>query len=254
MALPPTHRSAREDPLSIADGWLQVVSTRHTDPREDVQRHERGLDLVLFDMDGTLIEGSSWEMLHEGHGVSNEDNWQRYQRGELDDVEFIRSDIAMWHVGGREVHVTDLEKMLAHVKPFEGARDVIDGLRAQGIATCILSGGVDLLAHRICDELGIDMYVANGMRLKESGHLHGDGLSFVEIRDKGRMAREILRKLDVPPERAAAVGNSAYDVPMFRACAFGVAFNPSDNWVRRAARTVVERPPMQPVLDALLGA
>lgn len=254
MGTTPTHRSAREDPLSLADGWLQVVSTRHQDPRDDVRRHERGLDLVLFDMDGTLVEGSSWEMLHEAHGVTNESNWLRYQRGELDDVEFMRSDIAMWHVGGREVHVDDLDRILAGgARTFRGAAEVVAGLKARGIATCILSGGVDLLALRVARELGIDMYVANGLRLKESGHLQGDGLVFVEVRDKGRVAREILKKLGVPSERAAAVGNSAYDVPMFRACSFGVAFNPSDHFVRRAARSVVEGPDMGPVLAALVG-
>lgn len=249
----PTHRSATEDVASIADGWLEIVSTHGRHPRDDVERHARGLDVVLFDMDGTLVVESSWEMLHEAHGVSNEANWRRYQRGELDDVEFMRSDIALWHVGGRDVHVDDLDRVLARATVFDGAREVIAGLKERGIATCIVSGGVDLLAHRVSDALGIDMYVANGIRLRESGHLHGDGIGFVEIRDKGRMARDVLRALDVPAERAAAVGNSAFDVPMFRACSFGVAFNPSDKWVEKAARAVVPAPDMRPVLDALLG-
>lgn len=247
----PTQRSAREDPLGLADGWLQVVSTRHADPRQDVAEG-RGLDLVLFDMDGTLVEGSSWELLHEAQGVSNEHNWLRYQRGELDDLEFIRSDIALWRIGGREVHVDDLARALDRAVIMDGAREVVAGLRERGIATCIVSGGLDLLARRVCLELGIDMYVANGIRLRESGHVDGEGILYVEIRDKGKASRDILRKLGVAPERAAAVGNSAFDVPMFRACSFGVAFNPSDHVVRRAARHVVEGQDMRPVLTALV--
>ncbi|HEX2022768.1 MAG TPA: HAD family phosphatase [Candidatus Thermoplasmatota archaeon] len=250
----PTHRSAREDPLAIADGWLQVVSARQASPREDARRPDAPLDLVIFDMDGTLVDASSWEIVHAAHGVSNDHNWRRYQRGELDDVEFMRSDIALWHVGGREVHVEDVARMLERAPLMPGAREVVAGLRARGVATCILSGGIDLLARRVCLDLGIDMYVANGLRLRESGHLQGDGIPFVEIRDKGRTAREILRKLGVPRERAAAVGNSAYDVPMFEACAFGVAFDPADPAVRRAARFVVEGKDMRPVLDRLLGS
>src|SRR5687767_7173210 len=105
----PTHRSAREDPVALADGWLQVVSTHHQDPRDDVDRSKPGLELVLLDMDGTLVHGSTWEVLHEHYGVSNETNWLRYQRGELDDHEFIRSDVALWKVHERPIHVDEIE-------------------------------------------------------------------------------------------------------------------------------------------------
>ena len=239
--------------MAIADGWLQVVSTRHKDPRDDVDRAKPGLELVLLDMDGTLIDASSWEMVHAHFGVSNETNWLRYQRGEMDDREFIRSDIALWTVGGREVHVDEVMRVLEQAPLMPGARELVAGLRERGIATCILSGGLDLLARRLCLDLGVDMYVANGLRLKETGHLHGEGLLFVEVRDKARATREILRRLGVPRARAAAVGNSAYDAPMFRECAFGVAVNPSDEWVCRAARHVARGKDLRPVLGMLLG-
>lgn len=248
----PTHRSSREDPLALADGWLQVVSTHHADPRDDVDRAKPGLELVLFDMDGTLIDASSWEMVHEHFGVSNETNWKRYQRGELDDHAFIRSDVALWLVGGREVHVDEVMRILEPAPLMPGARELVAGLRQAGVATCILSGGLDLLARKVCLDLGIDMYVANGLRLRETGHLQGDGLPFVEIKDKARTTREILRRLGVRQAAAAAVGNSAYDVPMFRECAFGIAVNPSDEWVCRHARHVLPGKDLRPALPLLL--
>lgn len=248
----PTHRSARGDPLSLADGWLQVVSTHHKDPREDVDRSKPGLELVLLDMDGTLVDCSSWEMVHEAFGVTNKANWERYQRGELDDVEFMRSDIALWHVGDRKVHVEELERILHPAPLMPGARELVDGLRARGIATCILSGGIDLLARRVCETLGIDMYVANGLRLVESGHLQGDGIVYVEIRDKARPTREILKKLGVPRERAAAVGNSAYDAGMFHEVGVGVAVNAFDDVVRKAATHVVRGKDLRLVLGHLV--
>jgi len=240
--------------MALAGGWLQVVSTHHRDPRHDVDRTKPGLELVLLDMDGTLVHGSTWEILHEHYGVSNEVNWLRYQRGELDDHAFIRSDIALWRVDERPVHVDEIDEILhKRTRIMDGAKELVDALRARGIATCIVSGGLDLLARRVCLELGIDMYVANGLRLKESGHVSGEGLVFIEIKDKGRTTREILKRLGVPRARTAAVGNSAYDVPMFRECGFGVAFNPSDHYVRRMARHVVEGVDMRDVIPHLVG-
>jgi len=248
----PTHRSAREDPMALADGWLQVVSTHHADPREDVDRSKPGLELVLLDMDGTLVHGSTWEILHEHYGVSNETNWLRYQNGELDDEAFIRSDVALWRIDERPIHVDEVDRILhKHTRIMDGAKDLVAGLRERHVATCIVSGGLDLLARRLCEELGIDMYVANGLRLKESGHVSGEGLVFIEIKDKGRVSRQILQKLGVPRERAAAVGNSAYDVPMFREVGYGIAFNPSDHWVRRNAKHVIEGTDMRGVAACL---
>ena len=239
--------------MALAQGWLQVVSTHHRDPRDDVDRSKPGLELVLLDMDGTLVHGSTWEVLHEHYGVSNETNWLRYQRGELDDHAFIESDIALWRVDERPIHVDEIDHILhKHTRIMDGAKELVAALRERRIATCIVSGGLDLLARRVCQELGIDMYVANGLRLKESGHISGQGLVFIEIKDKGRTTREILKRLGVPRERTAAVGNSAYDVPMFRESGFGVAFNPSDHWVRRMARHVVEGQDMRKVIPCLL--
>lgn len=250
----PTHRSAREDAMSLADGWLQIVSTHHADPREDVDRTKPGLELVFLDMDGTLVHGSTWEVLHEHYGVTNETNWLRYQQGLLNDHDFVKSDIALWKLDERPIHVDEIDHILhKHSRIMDGAKELVDALRKRSIATCIVSGGLDLLARRVCLELGIDMYVANGLRLKESGHLAGDGVVYLEIKDKGRTTREILKRLGVPKERTAAVGNSAYDVPMFREAGFGIAFNPSDPWVRRNARAVIEGTNMLDVIPHLVG-
>jgi HAD superfamily PSPase-like hydrolase len=216
-----------------------------------VDRRKAGLELVLLDMDGTLVDASSWELVHEAFGTSNRANWERYQRGELDDVEFMRSDIALWHVGGDRKHVRDVEAALERAPLMPGARELAAGLRSRGIATCVLSGGIDLLARRVCDELGLDMFVANGLRLLESGHLSGEGLVYVEIRDKARVTRDVLARLRVARERTAAVGNSMYDVGMFRECGFGIAVNPSDPVVRRHARHVVEGKDLRGVLRLL---
>ena len=250
----PTHRSVTEDPMALADGWLQVVSARHGDPRRDLAHPPGPLELVFLDMDGTLVHGSTWEVLHEHYGVSNETNWLRYQRGELDDHEFIKSDIALWRIDERPIHVDEIEDVLRRrTRIMDGAKGLVDALHARGVATCIVSGGLDLLARRVCLELGIDMYVANGLRLDDAGHVSGEGLVFIEIKDKGRITRQLREKLGVAKERTAAVGNSAYDVPMFREAGFGVAFNPSDHWVRRNARHVVEGTDLRGVVRHLVG-
>ncbi|MFP4608956.1 MAG: HAD hydrolase family protein, partial [Candidatus Aenigmatarchaeota archaeon] len=47
-------------------------------------------------------------------------------------------------------------------------------------------------------------------------------------------------RLGIQEERCIAVGNSHFDAPMLEKAGFGIAFNPSDNNVRKAADFVIE--------------
>ena len=52
---------------------------------------------VVFDCDGVLVDAvSSWRTLHDHFGTDNSENLQRFIRGEITDVEFMRLDIAKW--------------------------------------------------------------------------------------------------------------------------------------------------------------
>lgn len=255
---PPTLRSkgAHPDAVHLARGWLDAVSIHRHDPRLDVHPDaSHPFDLVLFDMDGTLTDGlSSWELVHQAFGVDNEANWLRYREGEITDEEFVRSDIELWHADEDErVHVDDVKRALARIEYLKGARDVITALRERGIATCILSGGIDLMAHDVAEDLGIDMYIANGLWLTDTGHLQGEGLCYVKIRDKATPTRELLRRLGVRPERVASVGNSEYDVGMFRETGLGIAVNPADPVVTREADVVLEGKDLTGALPFFLG-
>jgi phosphoserine phosphatase len=242
--------------LPLSPPWLSVVSRRHPSPRDDIDPAHRGpFDLVLFDMDGTVVdEKSSWEWLHEHFGVSNEENWRRYERGEISDEEFMRADVALWCIDGRRVHRAELEQVLSKATIMPGTAELVSALRSAGVATCILSGGLDLLARRVCLETGIDMYVANSLVVDEAGFLAGDGLCVVEIRDKGRPTRDLLRVLNVPPERAAAIGNSIWDAPMFREVGFSIAFAPFPDGVDKAADVTIREKDLRLCGPHLLGA
>lgn len=210
-------------------------------------------DVVFFDMDGTLVdEMSSWEFVHEHFEVSNLANWERYGRGEIDDAEFIRSDIALWGIAERPIHVDDVRKVLEKAPLMKNAEKVVRALRDRGVSTGIVSGGLDLLSGRVATDLGMDFHLANELVLDEAGYLVGEGVVHVPIRDKGTPTRRFAVEARVGKARAAAVGNSEWDVTMFRETGFGVAVNPFDDGVRKGAHVVVEGRDLLPVLDALL--
>jgi phosphoserine phosphatase len=210
------------------------------------------LRFVAFDMDGTLVNvASSWAAVHEHFGVHNADGLRRFLANEIDDHEFIRSDIRIWWRADPDLTLETIDRILAEVPLMPGAHALVDALHARGVRTAIVSGGIDLLARRIGRELGIDLVLANGFRTSSDGRLTGEGIVRVPINDKERVVRELQAQLGVAPPETAAVGNSAIDVGMFRRSRVGVAFLPEDDAVRRAATHVVAVRDLAKVLDAL---
>ena len=210
------------------------------------------LRFVALDMDGTLVDvDSSWAAVHAHFGEQNADGLRRFLANEIDDEEFIRTDIAIWRRHAPDLTVFDLERILASVPPMPGLRAFVDGLKRRGVRTAIVSGGIDLLARRVARELGIDVALANGFRVSSSGRLTGEGIVRVPIHGKEGVLAALQEQLGIGPEETASVGNSEIDVGLFRRSRVGVAFLPEDDDVRRAATAVVTERNLARVLDVL---
>ncbi|MGD0587943.1 MAG: HAD-IB family phosphatase [Thermoplasmata archaeon] len=213
------------------------------------------LRLVALDMDGTLVDvASSWRVVHDHFDDHNDEGLRRFLANEIDDEEFIRSDIRIWWRHAPNLTVEDLEGILASVPLMPGAAELVDGIHARGARTAIVSGGLDLLARRIARELGIEVALANGVRVDSDGRLTGEGIVRVPIHGKERVLAALQEQLRVIPEETASVGNSEIDVGLFHRSRVGVAFLPEDDTVRQAATQVVTERNLARVLEALDGA
>ena len=209
--------------------------------------------LGIFDMDGVLIqEVSSWVIIHQHFGVSNERSVREYIEGRIDDFEFMRRDIALWRRQRHPLHIDDMKEILNHATFMPGAEETFRRLREAGIRTAIVSGGLLCVAEPLARRLGIDIVLANGLEVDDKGYLTGEGILNVPLNDKGGVVRNLLKELGVKKEEAFAVGNSYIDVSMFRETAFGIAFNPDDDTVRREADAVIEGKDLKDVLDHVL--
>ncbi len=213
-----------------------------------------GLRLVALDMDGTLVDiVSSWGSVHRHFGDSNDAALAAFNESRIGDQEFVRSDIRKWRGHEPGLSVFDLDRILAPSPLMPGARELIQGLRAAGVRTAIVSAGIDVLAKRVGRELGIDYVLANGFRTDAAGRLTGEGIIRVPIREKEAVLRGIQSQFGVSPEETGAIGNSEIDIGMFRCSRVGIAFRPADDAIRRAATRVLESGSLELALDALLG-
>jgi phosphoserine phosphatase len=210
------------------------------------------VELVIFDMDGVLANTiSSWKYIHDYFGTTNERSVLNYLRGNIDDLEFIKRDVSLWKKNGRFATRNTIQTILSQIPLITGAKECITVLKNNHIKTAIVSAGLDILADRIAHQLGIDYVRANGIKSDTDGRVTGEGILRVQLKYKNEAIKELTGKIGVPFNRCIAVGNSCFDIPMFEICGLGIAFNPEDECVKKAADIVVHGEDLSKILPYL---
>ncbi len=214
----------------------------------------RKYDLACFDMDGTLTKvRSSWKWVHDCFEVDSEPNYRAFINGEIDELEFMRRDIALWKGKHPGVRVGDIARTFQNMPLIDGIQETVACLQANGIACIIVSGGIDLAAKMLADEFGFDGYVADSLCTDENGALTGEGIQNIDLRNKGLKVREYIEEYLTTKERTISIGNSFTDITMFENSGLSIAFNPQDEYTSEAADHTVISDNIADILDLIIG-
>lgn len=213
----------------------------------------RKFDLVAFDMDGVLVDyRSCWTWIHDHFSVDNEEALNAFIEGRIDDMEFMRRDIALWKEKNPCLCRADLDSILEPLPMTDGIAETVTELKRAGIKTVIVTGGIDIVAERIAEHYGFDDVLANGVECDAEGRVTGEGVLRVELKNKKAALESLLSKHGIERERAASIGDSLIDIPMFEASGMSIAYNPSDEVVVRKATHVVRGTNLTAVLPYIL--
>jgi HAD superfamily PSPase-like hydrolase len=211
---------------------------------------------VAFDMDGVLVDAvSSWGAVHRALGTDNRGAIADYLAGAIDDREFILRDVALWRSARPAFGPADLAAILRSVPRMAGLVEAVAGLRGLGAECAVVTGGLRPLAEMVASEAGLSHLRANDVVFGPDGRLRDEAVVDVPLRDKEGVLAALQAELGVTPDETASVGDSAFDVGLFRRSRLSVAFNPIDAQARRAASSVVEGPDLRaavgPILDGM---
>ncbi|WP_048147184.1 HAD-IB family phosphatase [Pyrococcus abyssi] len=167
--------------------------------------------LMAFDLEGTLTDMISWEMLHRKFGTCEKakKHAELFFSGKISYEEWARLDASLW-VGRRKEEV---EETFKDVKLKPGAQELASWLKGNGFKIAIISGGLMCLAKKIANILNVDHVYANELVFKD-GKVTGDVIVRVTFDNKGEILNELKRALR--PKVTVAVGDWKNDVPMFK--------------------------------------
>jgi HAD superfamily PSPase-like hydrolase len=209
--------------------------------------------LVTFDCDGVLVDTeSSWQWIHDHFGVSNEEALHAYFRDEIDGLEFMRRDIALWKAIDPDVTLSRIKGILKGIPPMKGLDEVTRALRESGCTLVIISGGLDLLVDDITKRIGAWKGYSNGLEADAHGRLTGEGILKVEPRNKQHPLMEAMKAAGVERKDIVAIGDTKGDASMFPVSGLGIAFNPADDIIRSKADMVIEEKDLTRLLEILL--
>jgi len=193
--------------------------------------------LVAFDMDGTLLPiNSSWEFVHKLLKTSNlAVRYRRmYERGEIDYRRWAELDVSAWRGKDFSVVFREIERL----EPMKDAEESIKRLKEEGFIVGLISSGLNIVADRLCDRLGMDF--CRAARLSVVGHRV---MGIVEELHPERKADELklaASKFNVELGRVAFVGDGDSDLSVFQmSIGKKIAYRPKSNLIRSLADHVV---------------
>ncbi len=204
--------------------------------------------LLVFDVDGVLVEKrSSWSVIHEALGTSRaaEVYARLFWEGRLSYADWMLADTQLWIEASPGITRGELLEILSVIDVLGEAYDAVELARKKGWMVALVSGGVDLLVERVARELRVDKWVSPRLLFDEKQRLLPGGLPLVEADAKHRWI--VRLREDTGAAVVAVVGDTRLDAPMMRLAECGVAVNPADNVVVRAAEGRTARDPLEAV-------
>ncbi len=184
--------------------------------------------VIIFDLDGTLIEReSSWETLHRYFDVTDRDvnaNLDAFVNGHINYEKWMELDIALWKT--KDPNLSHVHDAFSEIEIPTETKAAITRLKNEGVKIYIVSSGIDVLAELIGLQLGVDGVYSNTLDSDDNGVLTGSGTCAVDPLQKHEAVEDIAAREGVPLSDIACVGDTKYDISMFKGVGGKFALNP----------------------------
>ena len=213
--------------------------------------------LVCFDLDGTLVDNVkfSWQIFHDYFQTDKhrrEDAKNRFFNGNITYIQWAEHDINLW----REKNASKDEfiKAISHLHLMEGAMETIKELKKKGIKLAIISGSLNIiLEHLIPDynEYFNDVFISR-IFFDSDGRISKVEATEYDMEAKALALKKIAEREKISLKETVFVGDYLNDKKAMEEAGLSIAFNCSEEELRKIADLVVDRKDLREILKFLV--
>ncbi len=194
--------------------------------------------LIVFDVDGTLIDAEMIDELAKAAGVGRKvsEITSRAMNGEIEFKQALKERVRLL----KGLDATVIQSIVENLDVTLGAEELITALKALGYKIALISGGFIQFVEKIKEKLGIDYVYANKLVIKD-GKLTGELVEpIIDAERKAELMREIAEKENLLMEQVVAVGDGANDRFMLQNSGLGIALYPKEVLQKVAAGVITK--------------
>jgi len=212
------------------------------------------IKLVIFDFDGTLVDGRLIDKLAEKFGF-------------IEKLEIVRKTVPPGHKQSTEIakllrgfNVQDLLNAAREIPLMTGAEEVLQELKNVGCYMGIISDSYRRAIKAKTNGLPIDYIIANELDAQDGIFTGGLHMPFGWTKKDGCLKHSVCKlaavirlagEVGVDMQEVAAIGNGDVDTCMVEAVGMGIAFNPSSVRLIEAADVVIKEKDLRKILEYL---
>lgn len=200
--------------------------------------------LAVMDMDGTLLEARTVDVLCGELGLTDE--LKRIDR-QARCVEHYRVSKAIARLFSG-LRAAELERAFDRIAVTNGAKEFVQFLKSNGFITAIITDSYTFLASRLVERLGVERVWGNELEIVEgivTGRVRMP-LGWEKQRNCQRKSvcklhamYELGNEYSIGKNETLAIGDSKSDSCMIENAAIGVAFRPKDPEIIKVADIIV---------------
>jgi phosphoserine phosphatase len=214
-------------------------------------------DLVVFDIDGTLVRHPEnktiWEVLNRrftGDDGMNKERFAAYKAGRMSYAEWVTLDVSSWRDAGatRQQMVAAMDCLTL----IPGTRETLAALKESGARLVVISGTLDLLLDTVLPDHPFDEVYCNRIQFDDDGRILAWSATPFDMSGKAVALKAVAMRERIDLSRTAFVGDSSNDLWIAKEAGFTVGLNPKTAEFEEAVDAVVRSGDLQDILPHLL--